>query len=130
MHPLALLPWPVFAALWMAAESGALVWLTAPLSWRWRIPVLLVCVPEVMLGNVYGFWALTAVLGLRRPELWTFALLTKITPGAMGLLCFAGRREWRKLARPDRDRRRLRSLLPAQPGPLAGVGGAPPLCRR
>ena len=37
------------------------------------------------------------MLGFRWPGTWSFALLTKVTPG-IGLLWFAARREWRKLA--------------------------------
>jgi hypothetical protein len=37
------------------------------------------------------------VLGFRWPAVWSFVLLTKITPG-IGLLWFAVRREWRSLA--------------------------------
>lgn len=99
MRPLALLPWPAFAALWMLAETAVFFWLTAPLPWRWRVPVLLACLPEVLLGNVYAYLALAAVLGLRRPEFWAFPLLTKITPGCLGLLWFVARGEWRHLVR-------------------------------
>jgi hypothetical protein len=99
MRPLALLPWSVFAALWMIAVTATFLWLTAPLPWRWRIPVLLACVPEVLLGNVYAFLGLAAVLGMRRPEFWAFPLLTKISPGLLGLLWFGVRGEWRQVAR-------------------------------
>lgn len=98
IQPLALLPWPVFAALWMAAESAVFVWLTAPLPWRWRIPVLLICIPEVLVGNVYAYLVLAAVLGVRRPAFWAFPLLTKVTPGCLGLLWFLMRKEWGHLA--------------------------------
>ena len=37
-----------------------------------------------------------AVWGLRWPALWSFVILTKVTPG-VGLLWFAARREWRHL---------------------------------
>jgi hypothetical protein len=99
MRPFSLLPWPAFLTLWMVAESAAFFWLTAPLRWRWRGPLLLVCVPEILLGNLYGFFGLVAVLGLRVPELWALPLLTKITPGGIGLLWFLARGEWRQLAR-------------------------------
>jgi hypothetical protein len=99
MRPLALLPWVLFAAAWMLAVVLAFFWLTAPLAWRWRIPVLLACLPEVVLGNVYAFLALAAVLGLRRPQFWAIPLLTKVTPGLLGLVWFAARGEWRNLAR-------------------------------
>jgi hypothetical protein len=99
LHPLALLPWVVFATLWAVAVIVAFLWLTAPLPWRWRVPVLLACAPEVLLGNVYAFMAVAAVLGLRRPQFWAFPLLTKITPGLLGLVWFTARGEWRNVAR-------------------------------
>ncbi|HYP45698.1 MAG TPA: glycosyltransferase 87 family protein [Propionibacteriaceae bacterium] len=98
VRPLALMPWPMFLALWMASEAAVFVWLTAVLPLRWRIPVLLVCVPEVLFGNVYGFLAAATVLGCRRPAFWTLPLLTKITPGALGLLWLATQRRWRDVA--------------------------------
>ena len=99
MRPLALLPWHWFVAFWIVAESGAFLWLVAPLRWVWRIPVLVVCVPEVVMGNIYGFLGVAAVVGLRRPEAWAFPLLTKVTPGGVGLLWFAARGEWHKAGR-------------------------------
>ena len=41
--------------------------------------------------------AAALVLGLRRPAVWSFLLLTKVTPGIC-LIWFAVRREWRALA--------------------------------
>ena len=52
---------------------------------------------ELSLGNIHVFLALVTVFGLRWPWLWSFALLTKVTPG-VGLVWFAVRREWRALA--------------------------------
>jgi hypothetical protein len=99
MKPLALLPWPAFLTLWMVGEAAAFVWVTAPLALRWRIPVLLVCVTELMIGNVTGFLAVAIVLGLRWPGLWALPLLTKVTPGFLGGVWFLVRGEWSKLAR-------------------------------
>ena len=67
IRPLALLPRPAFLSLWMVAETAVFVWLTAPLPLRWRVPVLLACVPEMLMGNVYGYLALALVLGMRHP---------------------------------------------------------------
>jgi hypothetical protein len=93
VRPLTLLPWSVFLALWMVMETAAFVWLLAPIGWRWAVPALLWCVPEVVIGNVYAFLALAAVVGMRRPLAWAFPLLTKVTPG-VGVLWFVGRRQW------------------------------------
>jgi Glycosyltransferase family 87 len=93
--PLAMLPWPLFLAVWISLETAALVWLLKPLRARWSIPLFLFCIPEVVIGNVYLLLAATAVAGLRKPALWAFPILTKITPG-IGLLWFAIRGEWRR----------------------------------
>lgn len=95
--PLTQLQWPVFAALWMVLEAATFAWLLAPLGWRWGVPAFCWCVPELAIGNVYAFLAVTALLGMRWPALWAFPILTKVTPG-LGPLWFAVRREWRQLA--------------------------------
>ena len=38
-------------------------------------------VSEISLGNIHIFLALVTVFGLRWPWLWSFVLLTKVTPG-------------------------------------------------
>lgn len=97
IRPLTLLPWPVFLAIWIVAETAAFAWLLKPLGWAWGVPALLLCGFEVAAGNVFGFIALAAAVGLRRPAAWSVPLLTKITPG-LGPVWFATRREWRQLA--------------------------------
>src|SRR4051794_5277996 len=67
IRPLTWLPWPMFAALWFAAELTLVVWLLRPLSWGWRVPLLALCIPELYLGNVHIVFALVLVLGFRRP---------------------------------------------------------------
>ena len=52
---------------------------------------------EILGGNVSLLLAVAIVAGFRHPWTWSLVLLTKITPG-VGLLWFAVRREWRKLA--------------------------------
>jgi hypothetical protein len=95
--PLARLAWPVFLTVWVCFEATALVWLLKPLKARWSIPLCLLCVPELVLGNIYLLLAAAAVVGLRRPAIWALPILTKITPG-VGLLWFAFRGNWRRLA--------------------------------
>lgn len=97
MRPLSLMPWPMFGWFWLAIEGAAVIWVTRPLAMRWRIPILLLCVPEVQVGNVHGLLAVTLVLGLNHPSFGVLALLTKIAPGAPTLVWFAARGEWRKL---------------------------------
>jgi hypothetical protein len=94
--PLAQLPWPAFFAIWTAAGFAAYAWLVWPLELRWRIPLLVICVPQAIVGNVWPAFALVLVFGFLRPGLWTFPLLTKVT-AATGFVWFAARREWRHL---------------------------------
>lgn len=96
--PLTLLPWPVFLAGWTAAGFAIYAWLLWPLDWRWRLPLLCMCVPQAVIGNVWPLFALALVFGFRRPSLWAVPLLVKVT-SAMGLVWFAARGEWRAAAR-------------------------------
>src|SRR5262249_9700992 len=94
-EPLRTLPWEAFLVLFAAIELGALWLLTGPLA------AALLLVPfvalEVWYANVNILLAAAIVFGFRAPAAWSFVLLTKITPG-VGVLWFAFRREWRKLA--------------------------------
>lgn len=88
------LPWPVFLQVYTAAIAvGAWIlagpWLTV-LIWTPQVA------SEITMANIHVFLALVAVFGLRWPALWSFALLTKVTP-AVGLLWFVARGEWHKL---------------------------------
>jgi hypothetical protein len=96
IRPLALLPWPLFCAAWFAIEAAAMVWLVRPLRARWAIPVCLLCLPELVVGNIYILLAAATVVGMRRPAAWSFAVLTKVTTG-VGLLWFAARGDWKRL---------------------------------
>ncbi len=95
--PLAQLPWPVFAGLWGAGVVAALVWLLWPLQWQLRLAALALVSPEVIVGNVWAFYAVVLVIGFRRPQAWALPLLTKVTAG-MGCVWFVVRREWKSLA--------------------------------
>ncbi len=92
--PLGALPWPVFNALWTALNLGLLRAVAG------RHALLLLLFPpvpfEIVSGNVHLVLAAVAAWGLTRPWLWSFPLLTKVTPG-IGLLWFAVRRDWRPL---------------------------------
>ena len=94
--PLGQLPWWGFFTVWVLLEGLALAWLVRPLPTRWAIPVLLACVPELVIGNIYLLIALMVALGVRHPAVWAFGVLTKITPG-VGALWFLFRREWAAL---------------------------------
>jgi hypothetical protein len=95
LGPLHALPWPIFAGLWTAAIVVAFRWLSD--LWFGLVILLPPVFIEVAVGNVHAFIALAIVLGFRWPATWAFVLLTKVTPG-VGLLWFAARREWRRLA--------------------------------
>jgi hypothetical protein len=95
--PLTRLPWPVFFWIWTVGSFAIYGWLLWPLRWWIRIPLLCLCVPQVIQGNVWPIFALVLVFGFRRPALWSIPLLVKVT-SAMGLVWFAVRREWRALA--------------------------------
>ena len=93
--PLALLPFPVFAAIWTATSVVLCAWLVG----RWAAPLLLTVALalELALGQIDILIAAAIVVGFRYPGVWAFPLLTKVAPG-VGLIWFVVRREWRKLA--------------------------------
>jgi hypothetical protein len=97
LAPFSLLPWEAFAALWSALNLGALVWMAGP-----RLATLLFLIPgspvgdEISTGNLHLLLGAAVVLGFRTSGTWALPLLTKVTPG-IGVLWFAGRREWRNL---------------------------------
>jgi hypothetical protein len=95
--PLAQLPMGVFVGTWMVIEAATFVWLLRPLGIRWGVPAFCLCMAEIVIGNIYAFLAVVAVVGLRQPIVWALPLLTKITPG-LGPIWFAVRREWRMVA--------------------------------
>ena len=94
--PLTLIPWPVFATTVGVAAALALVWLLQPVATRYRVPLLVMCLPEVVTGNIFWLLALVTVLGFRRPVLWVIPAVTKILP-TLGVVWFLARGEWRKV---------------------------------
>ncbi len=96
LRPLAMLEWPLFLAVWILFEASVLVWLLKPLQLKWSIPLFLLCVPELVNGNIFILLAASAVIGLRKPALFAFPVLTKITTG-VGLIWFVARGEWKRL---------------------------------
>lgn len=99
VRPLTHVPFGVFGVGWSLFEAVIFWWMTRGLAWRWRVPVLLLCVPEIALGNINAFLGLVIVFGLARPELWAFTALTKITPACVGVVWFAVRGEWKAVVR-------------------------------
>lgn len=98
LRPLALLPWQLFLAMWICLEAVVLCWLLKPLQFRWSVPTFMLCLPELVVGNIYILLAAAAVVGMQKPAIWSFPILTKVTAG-VGLLWFAARGEWRQLQR-------------------------------
>ena len=90
------LPQPVFIALWGLTILALTAWLGRPWPPIWLI-LLLPISRELLIGQFNVVVTAAIVLGFGRPWLWSIVLLTKITPG-VGLLWFAVRREWRRLA--------------------------------
>jgi hypothetical protein len=90
----AVMPWEVFGYVYSIAIALGIWVLAGPFT------LLILFTPhvatEISLGNIHIFLALVTVFGLRWPWLWSFVLLTKVTPG-VGLVWFAVRREWRSL---------------------------------
>lgn len=97
LAPLRLLPWEAFHALWAAFGFAALVFLVGPLGGALALTVLPFVFRDLLVGNIHLLLAAAIVVGVRYPAVWTFPLLTKVTPG-IGLLWFAGRREWKRMA--------------------------------
>jgi len=93
--PLRDLGWDPFRTAWRLFELVALVRLVGPFVGP--MLALLPVLYEINLANIHLLLALVMVLGFRWPALWSFVLLTKVTPG-IGLIWFAVRREWRSLA--------------------------------
>lgn len=89
------LPWAVFVTAWMTLVFATawyfMRWLTLPvfalgaIGYAIGIPILTTLLGWALLGNVQYPMLAAIVLGLRHPEAWPFAILSKIGP-AIGLL--------------------------------------------
>ena len=88
-------PYNTYVVLWTGLNVGTAIWLGG----KWALAVF--AFPPVALeiyhGNIHLLIAAAIVLGFRWPATWAFILLTKVTPG-VGLVWFAVRREWGRLA--------------------------------
>ena len=95
LWPLGQLPWRAFQAIWAMAQVGTLWWLLKPLGARRGLTLAPFFVAEILLGNLYFFYAAALVLGVRRvPGMLLLPLLTKIAPALVGLW-FVVRGDWR-----------------------------------
>ena len=95
--PLGRLPWSVFGVVWALGQAALFVWLLRPLPARWFAPALVATVPEILTGNIYALMASALVLGAARGAPWVFLVLTKVTPGLVGVAWLAVGRRWRAL---------------------------------
>lgn len=96
LAPLRLLPWEAFHVVWTALGFGALVFLVGPIGGAVAITLPFVF-RDLLVGNIHLLLGAAIVIGLRHPATWALPLLTKVTPG-IGVLWFAGRGEWHRLA--------------------------------
>jgi hypothetical protein len=94
LAPLRALPWEAFLGIWAMLLLGTALVLSRPILFAAVVTFAFV---ELWGGNIHLPLAAAVVIGFRWPAVWSFVLLTKVTPG-VGLLWFAARREWRQLA--------------------------------
>jgi hypothetical protein len=93
ISPLSRLPWQAFMAIWTGILLLAVRFLSGP---RLLALGIVLAAMELAGGNISLLIAVVTVIGFRWPAVWSFALLTKVSPG-VGLLWFAVRREWTSL---------------------------------
>lgn len=97
LAPLRILPWEAFHAVWAALGFAALIFLVGPMGAALAVTLLPFVYRDLLVGNIHLMLAAAIVIGLRFSPIWVFPLLTKVTPG-VGMLWFAARGEWRRLA--------------------------------
>jgi hypothetical protein len=84
--------------MWASAQVATLSWLLRPLGLRRALTVAPFLVTEVLLGNVYIFFAGALALAIgRAPGALALPILTKIAPGVVGMWLVV-RGEWRAAA--------------------------------
>lgn len=99
IHPLAMLSFHGFTVVLIAIDVAAFAWLLAPLGWLWATPLMLLCSMEFVLGQVIGVITVAVVIAiLGRPAWWAVGWVVKVTPGVLGAVWCAGRKDWRSLA--------------------------------
>jgi Glycosyltransferase family 87 len=94
LWPLGQLQWPAFQTVWITGQAGVLAWLLAPLGWQRGLTLAPFFIAEILLGNVYLFFAGALVVSLgRAPGALALPVLTKVAPSVVGIW-FVVRREW------------------------------------
>jgi hypothetical protein len=94
--PLTLLPWSVFAAVWLSLGVASYIWLVRPLRWVWSVPLAALALEDLRVGNVTWLITICAVAGMTRGAPWLGVVGTKLAP-AVALGWFVVRREGRPL---------------------------------
>lgn len=95
LSPLARFGWPTFQVLWIIGQAAVLAWLLGPCGWRHGLTLAPFFIPDMLLGNVYLFFAGALVVSLGRvPGAAALPVLTKISPGAITGLWFLARKDW------------------------------------
>jgi hypothetical protein len=105
IRPWAALSWHVAWRVWVLLQTAALVALIgpilAPIALLFPWPAVQPDGPAVYAtlqnGNPELLLAAAIALAMRWPAAWSFALLTKVTPG-LGMIWYAVRRDYRSLA--------------------------------
>jgi Glycosyltransferase family 87 len=94
LWPLGQLSWPAFRTVWIVGQGGVLAWLLVPLGWQRGLTLAPLFITEFLHGNVWLFFAGALVVSLgRAPGALALPVLTKVTPGVVGVW-FVARREW------------------------------------
>ena len=73
MAPLTSSPYHVFYGAWVAVMAVVAFWLVRPLTWAWRLPLLLLAVPELLTGNYHMILAAAIVLSFGHAETTPFS---------------------------------------------------------
>lgn len=94
--PFVQLPWPVFLVGLQVVAVAGVWWLLRGSGWAVGSVLAVLCVPDVLAGNLFWLMAVALVLGTTRGWPWLLSAFTKVLP-AGGLAWFVVRREWRPL---------------------------------
>ena len=98
IEPLRQLPWEAFWVAWSVLNLAVLAWVVGP------VLAVMVLLPgayspvwvNLWYGNIAILMGAALVLVFRFAGVWSFLILTKVTP-VVGIAWFVARREWRHL---------------------------------
>lgn len=95
--PAVVLPWPLFAIVWISLLFVAGAWLMWPLPMRLRLPLFASLAASLAWGNAATLLAVPLVLAPRWPVLWVAQAWVKVTP-AVGVVALLAQHRWRQFA--------------------------------